>query len=341
MTRQPVLFIQGAGDMWAPDGSGVLVKYLEKSLGAEYDVIAPEMPDAETDPRYIPWRNRIDAELRAMDRAVVLVGHSLGGSVLLKYLAEGPPRVSIAGLFLISIPWWGPEGWAYEEFALPDDFAPRLPTVPIYLYHSRDDPHVEFTHLALYEGAYRTRPRARSMARSTPSWTACPLWSTTFDTKWIGPAPRSREGPCPARSAGQHWLLLVEFISLKRYRWRSGRPARQVSMDHTARPGEPTGLEGVTKTMLWLSHVFSDQRWEIRNVIGEGDMVMVHATHHGRQTGDFMGIPPTNRDIATEHVHILRFQDGKAIEHWGVADMLSVMAQLGVMPDRPAPALVS
>ena len=146
-----MLFVQGGGSMWAPDGSGVLVRYLEKSLGNDFDVVAPEMPDAETDPHYVPWRARIDAELHAMDGSVVLVGHSLGGSVLLKYLTEGPPPRPISGLFLLSTPWWGPDGWAYDEYAVPSDFASRLPDVPTFLFHSRDDPEVPFTHMALYE----------------------------------------------------------------------------------------------------------------------------------------------------------------------------------------------
>jgi len=154
-TRQHLLFVQGAGDMWAPDGSGVLVKYLEKSLGTDFDIVAPEMPDADTDPHYLPWRDRIDAELQAMNGAVVLVGHSFGASVLLKYLAEGPPPRPISGLFLLSTPWWEPEGWS-AEYAVPDDVGSKLPpAVPIFLYHSREDPEVPFSHLALYEQLLR------------------------------------------------------------------------------------------------------------------------------------------------------------------------------------------
>jgi predicted alpha/beta hydrolase family esterase len=85
-----------------------------------------------------------------MDESVLVVGHSFGGSVLLKYLAEGPPPVPVEGVFLISMPFWGPEGWAYDDYALPADFASRLPAAPIFLYHSREDPHVPFDHLALY-----------------------------------------------------------------------------------------------------------------------------------------------------------------------------------------------
>ncbi len=104
------------------------------------------------------------------------------------------------------------------------------------------------------------------------------------------------------------------------------------------RPDEPAGFEGVKRTMLWLATVFSDQRWEIHDVIGEGDLVAVHTTHHGRQTGELMGIPPTGREVAYQYVHFLRFRDGKAIEHWSVRDDMTLMRQLGVVPARPGVA---
>jgi predicted ester cyclase len=105
---------------------------------------------------------------------------------------------------------------------------------------------------------------------------------------------------------------------------------------HGRRPDEPAGFEGVKQTMLWLGRVFSEQRWEIHNVIAEGDLVAVHATHHARHTGDLMGIPPTGRQVAYDYVHILRFRDGKAVEHWSVRDSMTMMRQLGVLQDRPA-----
>jgi predicted ester cyclase len=105
-----------------------------------------------------------------------------------------------------------------------------------------------------------------------------------------------------------------------------------------ARPGQPAGFEGIKQTMFWLATVFADQRWEIHEVIGEGDTVVVHCTHHGRHVGDLMGIPPTGRVVAYEYVHFLRFRDGKAIEHWSVRDDMTLMRQLGVIPDRPVPA---
>jgi predicted alpha/beta hydrolase family esterase len=146
---QPVLFIQGAGNMFQPEGSGRLAAYLARELGDAYRVIAPEMPDADH-PHYQPWRDRIEHELEAIDQDVILVGHSFGGSVLLKYLAEGSYSKPVRGLFLASVPNWGPDGWAYAEYAVPEDIGSRLPASKIFLYHSRDDSEVPFGHLSYY-----------------------------------------------------------------------------------------------------------------------------------------------------------------------------------------------
>ena len=108
------------------------------------------------------------------------------------------------------------------------------------------------------------------------------------------------------------------------------------SVDHGRRPGEPGGLEGARQAMHWLATVFSDQRWEVHRVVGEGDMVVVHCTHHARHTGDLMGIAPSGREVAYDYVHILRFRDGKAVERWSVRDDMTLMRQLGVLPVRPA-----
>jgi len=103
-------------------------------------------------------------------------------------------------------------------------------------------------------------------------------------------------------------------------------------VDHSARPGEPPGIEGVIGTMLWLNSVFSDLAFDVHHVIAEGDTVAVHSTLTGRHTGHLMGVPPTGRRVATPMVHILRFRDGLAAEHWAVHDDLATMRQLGLVP---------
>jgi predicted ester cyclase len=47
-----------------------------------------------------------------------------------------------------------------------------------------------------------------------------------------------------------------------------------------------------------------------------------------------MGIAPTGREVSYDYVHIVRFRDGKASEHWSVRDDTTLMRQLGVNADR-------
>lgn len=113
------------------------------------------------------------------------------------------------------------------------------------------------------------------------------------------------------------------------------------SVDHTARPGESQGIEGVRNTMRFLDAAFSDQRFEVIQTVEEGDAVVVHFTHSGRHTGEIMGLAPTDRPFSYEHIHILRFEEGKVVEHWGIHDHLSFMRQLGALPAPPGAAVPS
>ena len=148
MTRT-VLVIHGAGEPRLRDGKVYWEPMLSGSLGADYLVKAPRMPEP-TDPKHRAWARRI-AGLIDGNTKPALVGHSFGASVLLKYLAEVDSRPSLAGLFLVATPFWGPE---FPDFVLPPDFGARLRDVsPIYLYHSRDDADIPFETLERYRRA--------------------------------------------------------------------------------------------------------------------------------------------------------------------------------------------
>lgn len=148
--RKEILFIHSAGPQGFDEGSSKLVAYLQAALGVAYHVRCPAMPEPEN-PRYEAWKDRIYRELGVPGSEVILIGHSLGASVVLKYLSEEPCRRSITGLFLIAAPYWGKKGWEIDEFVLQEDFVPKLPLIPkIFLYHSRDDEWVPFGHLARY-----------------------------------------------------------------------------------------------------------------------------------------------------------------------------------------------
>ncbi len=155
-----VLFIQGAGT-GAYDEDKKLADSLQQALGADYDVRYPVMPDEDNAP-YDQWKQQIETELATISGPVLLVGHSVGASILAKCLTEIEVDTSVAGIFLISTPFWGGDGWQYEGYQtleLPRDFALRLPQdAQIFLYHAHDDETVPFSHLALYA---RILPQAK------------------------------------------------------------------------------------------------------------------------------------------------------------------------------------
>ena len=152
---QHVLFIQGAGE-GAYNEDKRLAESLRRTLGPGFEVRYPAMPN-EGDAPYAQWRQQIERELADAPGPAVVVGHSVGASILIKWLSEREDETTIAGVFLVACPFWGGDGWryeGYEELELPPGFESALPPgIPVYLYHCRDDATVPFDHLALYAQA--------------------------------------------------------------------------------------------------------------------------------------------------------------------------------------------
>ncbi len=149
MTKTCVLFIQGGGK-GAHSEDAPLANSLKRALGPKYDVLFPRMP-GEADPKVDVWKQKISSELARIAGVVILVAHSVGGSILLRYLSEERVHKPIAGLFLLATPSWDEERWNFDDLKLPSDIAEKLASIPrIVFYHCRDDDVVPFAHLALH-----------------------------------------------------------------------------------------------------------------------------------------------------------------------------------------------
>jgi predicted ester cyclase len=96
----------------------------------------------------------------------------------------------------------------------------------------------------------------------------------------------------------------------------------------------PPGVESLKAAQRRVMAGLSDARMTIEDVIGEGDKVAVRLTSHGRHSGEFMGMPPSNREYTISEIHIFRIEDGKVAEHWRDADMLGLMQQIGAKADE-------
>lgn len=151
--KNDVLFIHCAGPQGVQEGSTFLHSYLKEALGSNYSLVVPEMPDPEA-PHYKPWKKKLKQSLQRVNDGVIVIGHSLGASVVLKYFAEKNPKKSVAGLFLVSAVYWGKEDWKVEEYTLDDYLFNALTTIPhIYFYHSKDDEVVPVSHLWYFASA--------------------------------------------------------------------------------------------------------------------------------------------------------------------------------------------
>src|SRR5262245_56453957 len=153
MTSQ-VLFVQGGGaegthDKW----DSKLVENLERKLGPDYQVLYPRMPN-EADPKYANWKAALEEEFAKLDDGAILIGHSIGGTILINALAEDPPALALGGVFLIAAPFVGGTGWPSNDIEPRKKIGADLPEdVPVYLYHGGEDTIAPFAHVHLYAKA--------------------------------------------------------------------------------------------------------------------------------------------------------------------------------------------
>ena len=103
-------------------------------------------------------------------------------------------------------------------------------------------------------------------------------------------------------------------------------------IDHDLPPGQEPGIEGMLSMMRGFFAAFPDLKVTINQLIAEGDLVAATMTTEGTQTGEFMGMPASGKKISITEMHMVRVVDGKAVEHWGVADAMGMMQQLGLTP---------
>lgn len=147
-----ILFVQGGGEGVHDQWDDKLVASLAGELGSDYEVRYPRMPNEAT-PSYHAWKAALEGELARLDPGAILVGHSVGGTILINALAERPPERAIRAIMLIAAPFVGPGGWPSEEIDAVH-LADRLPGgVPVFLYQGTADETVPVAHLDLYAKA--------------------------------------------------------------------------------------------------------------------------------------------------------------------------------------------
>ncbi len=124
-----VIFLHSAGPQGPGEGSSALLAGLKQALPPGMTLVAPLMPEPDN-PSAERWIAAMQQVLAGFEGPHILVGHSLGGSILLQTLARHGIGQGLMGVVLLNSPFWGAPGWAFEDFALTEGDAGTLKHLP-------------------------------------------------------------------------------------------------------------------------------------------------------------------------------------------------------------------
>jgi steroid delta-isomerase-like uncharacterized protein len=136
-------------------------------------------------------------------------------------------------------------------------------------------------------------------------------------------------------SAEQNKAIVRQFFAA--FEANDEAALRQVLAPHlTAHshqsPGPQTREEHVKAIRMWNA-AFRDTHFTIEEQIAEGDKVATRVTMRSVHSGgEFMGLPPSGKQVVTGGITIERIEDGKIVERRVVSDWLGMLQQLGLVP---------
>ena len=114
-----------------------------------------------------------------------------------------------------------------------------------------------------------------------------------------------------------------------------GKYIAEDAKDHSLPPEiKTTGLQAVKDIIAMHHTAFTNLKVNTLNITAEGDMVYAHYNMKGDNTGAWGAMPATNKSIDVNGVDVVRFENGKAVEHWGYFEEVKMFKQLGLMPEE-------
>lgn len=122
--------------------------WLAEQLG-DWDVIMPSMPGSQN-VQYAEWELYFSKIMPYLDPSAVLVGHSLGGIFLAKYLSEQTPATPFAELILLAAPYDDETTESLGGFTLSSAAGLSKAAAEIHILHSTDDPVVPYAESTKY-----------------------------------------------------------------------------------------------------------------------------------------------------------------------------------------------
>jgi hypothetical protein len=120
-------------------------------LGENFDVLNPRMPNSQN-AKYFEWKIWFEKLIPLMNESVILIGHSLGGIFLAKYLSEEGFSKRVRATIFIAAPFSTPTQQPLGDFVLTEGLA-RITERggETFFFHSTDDPVVPYSNMLSYE----------------------------------------------------------------------------------------------------------------------------------------------------------------------------------------------
>jgi steroid delta-isomerase-like uncharacterized protein len=98
-------------------------------------------------------------------------------------------------------------------------------------------------------------------------------------------------------------------------------------------PGQAPGQAGLIESIERLRTAFPDLVWRIEEMVAEGEKVASLHTWSGTHRDEFLGIAPTGKRVRMSCMIFDTYADGKLKKSRLVMNVLSLLQQLGAMPE--------
>ena len=148
--------------------------------------------------------------------------------------------------------------------------------------------------------------------------------------------------PCGANAsggAGAESLELNKSITRRVYEegLNQGRFEVPYSENFVGHGGNATftHADGMAEAKGWRD-AFPDLNITVEKQVAEQDLVAVHWTARGTNTGTGNGIPATGRAVEITGTTLFRMDEGRIAEEWTCANSLGLMKQLGMLQTTTA-----
>ena len=102
-------------------------------------------------------------------------------------------------------------------------------------------------------------------------------------------------------------------------------------VSHNLPPGFPSGSEGVRRFFATFAEAMGDVSVTIDAIVAEGDLVAVRTTTQGTHTGALFGIPASGRQLAIDGTDIVRVENDRIVEHWGLTNTVGALQQVSAL----------